>query len=46
MGGGIEQILRKAKIDCLNLIAIGKNAAGLEYNYKLKILSVNNAINY
>jgi hypothetical protein len=42
----VEKLLRKAKIDCLNILGIGANTSRLEYARKFKILSINNAFNY
>lgn len=42
----VEKLLRKAKIDCLNMLSIGANTSRLEYARKFKILSINNAFNY
>ncbi len=42
----VEKLVRKSKIDCLNLLLIGAHASRLEYARKFKILSINNAFNY
>ena len=42
----VEKLLRKAKIDCLNMLGIGSNSSRLEYARKFKILSISNAFNY
>lgn len=42
----VEKLLRKSKIDCLNMLYIGSNSSRLEYARKFKILSISNAFNY
>ena len=41
----VEKLLRKAKIDCLNMLSLGQNASRVEYARSFKVLSLKNAIN-